>query len=121
MDELDQPVALAPLGHTFQVRAHLDSLAIGMARSATLVKSRCGLWGESQRGVFRLIFSAGCLHSDCYQESKNKRPTQILNRTTSYRPHDDYASFSQALLAASHSLQRSRPRCPFPKEKGLKR
>src|SRR4051794_29523517 len=118
MDELDQPIALAPLRHAFQVRANLNSLAVGVARSATLVKSRCSLGREFQRGIIRLILSPGCLHPDCYQESKNKKSTQVINGTTGYRAHDHYASFSQVLLAAtSGSLQCSRPHCPFPKKK----
>src|SRR5436305_544039 len=101
VNELQQPVALTSIRYTFQIGPYFDSLAVRMARGATLVESCSGIRREFQGTILWLVISASSLHRPCHnQESKKKRSREIFDRTKNRQFHGYRASFPKSLIAA---------------------
>jgi hypothetical protein len=61
MDELQEPLLLAPLVDAFQIRTDLDAFSVGMASRATLVKGSGGLRRKLDRCITISVIGAGGL------------------------------------------------------------
>src|SRR5579872_222549 len=79
MNELEQPVALAPVGDPLEIRAHFDSFSVGMAGGAALTKNTRSLRRKLWTGSLGLIIIV-CGHGWglCFdrpqQEQDQKQP-----------------------------------------------